>query len=220
LLNRILAPIRGSPHPSQNFISLYGLDDLTKSVRRVDPDTGEKINKLRKSYEGKIKELRIPGRNKAISLEDSEFGPEMLMPPEEDWHNTFVHGKEIRKGLNPELLRKAVSFTPGKLPAAEASKWENLLGFDDNVPVKAVPKEAQTRPTSTATTTTATTPNPLNRPNRLSSKRSYQDTSFSGYNETFGEDEEATDEDGGLSAGSRKRRKKVQSLPNLLMLKC
>lgn len=178
----------------------------------MDPNTGEKINKLRKSYEGKIKELRIPGRNKAVALEDGEFGPEMLMPPDEDWHNTFVHGKEIRKGLNPDLLKKALSFTPGKLPASESSKWENLLGFDDNVPpVKTAPKEAQTRPTSTATTTTATTPNPLARPNRLSSKRSYQDTSFSGYNETFGEEEEATDEDGGLSAGSRKRRKKVKS---------
>jgi hypothetical protein len=201
-----LALIRGLPHPSQNFISLFGLNDMTKSVRRVDPDTGEKINKLRKSYEGKIKELRIPGRNKSTMLDSIEFGAQLLSYPDEDWNNTFVHGKEIRKGLNSDLLQRALHIVPGKLPPTEASKWENLLGMDDTVPVKVAPKEQLTRPTSTATTTTATTPNPLARPARVSSKRSYQDTSFTGYGEGFGDDDDGTDEDG---AGARKRRKMI-----------
>ena len=57
-----IAPAR--PHPSQNLIDLYSLQGVQASVTRHDA-AGNKINKLRKSYEGKVKQLGLSGRSKA-----------------------------------------------------------------------------------------------------------------------------------------------------------
>lgn len=61
----VVAIARQRPHPNQDLLELYGLRGIQASVRRVDPVTGQKVNKLRKSYEGKLKELNLDGRNKA-----------------------------------------------------------------------------------------------------------------------------------------------------------
>ncbi|KAL9033478.1 MAG: hypothetical protein Q9214_007498, partial [Letrouitia sp. 1 TL-2023] len=47
-------------------MSLFNLQSLASSVARTDPVTGEKINKMRKSYEGKVKALGLAGRNRAV----------------------------------------------------------------------------------------------------------------------------------------------------------
>ena len=111
------------PHTSQNLIELYGLNSIAASVARTDPVTGEKINKLRKSYEGKVKNLQIAGKNKAVKVPD-EF-TNLLQWPEQEWHNQKVHGKSAMDGLSGDLLGmldRAVQMAPGKLPAAEADK--------------------------------------------------------------------------------------------------
>jgi Rox3 mediator complex subunit len=208
--------VHGYPHPSQNLISLYGLDEVVTSIRRVDPLTGEKVNKLRKSYEGKVKELRIAGRNKAIQT-PNEFS-NLLMVPDEDWHNSTVHGNELSRGLNTNLLKRACQILPGKLPDKEAEKWKAILATDE-API-AKPGATAKFPTAQrpGITQTNQTPNASGqnfnappRPARTTSKRSYQDSSFAGYGEGFGDDEDLSDDDGRKSAsGARKRRKKEQ----------
>lgn len=209
-------PVRGYPHPSQNLISLYGLDEVTTSVRRVDPLTGEKVNKLRKSYEGKVKDLRIAGRNKAIQT-PNEFS-NLLMVPDEDWHNSTVHGNELSRGLNTNLLKRACQILPGKLPEKEAEKWKAILATDEapiakpgttaKLPGAQRPGNIQTNQSQGGSGQNFNAPP---RPARTTSKRSYQDSSFSGYGEGFVDDEGLSDDDGRTSAtGARKRRKKEQ----------
>jgi hypothetical protein len=213
------ALIRASPHPSQNLIAIYNLEETTTSVRRVDPATGEKINKLRKSYEGKIKELRIAGRNKAIQT-PGEFSY-MLGVPEEDWHNTQVHGKEIPERIpNLDRLRKACQIVQGPLPAREAEKWKALLATDDPVVPPKLAAATAKGPLASQRPSNASTPLqgvgaaqqglnvPPQRPARSTAKRSYQDASFAGYGEGFVDDEDASDDDGRSNSGARKRRKK------------
>jgi Rox3 mediator complex subunit len=209
--------VRGEPHPSENLISLYGLDELTTSVRRVDPVTGEKVNKIRKSYEGKAKELRIAGRNKAI-ITPGEFS-NLLYVPDEDWHNTAVHGKELSRGLNLKQLQRACAILPGKLPDKEAEKWKAILATDEPPAAKPAASvkapggaqrlgASQTGPLQNASGQGINAPP---RPIRSTSKRSYQDSSFSGYGEGFVDDEDVSEDDGRMSAtGARKRRKKEQ----------
>ena len=79
---------RSRPHPTQDLFQLYGLEPLANSVRRKDPVTGEKINKLRKSYESKIKEFA--GKNKPVVNEGEFF--HLLNWPDEEWANTRNDG--------------------------------------------------------------------------------------------------------------------------------
>ena len=117
-------------------MSLYQLNDIAKSVRRVDPTTGEKINKIRKSYEGKVKSLGVAGRNKAVSP-PGQWLPHLIVVPEEDYRATRVIGKEIEKGLSEDFLTKltrAVQMAPGKLPDRESDKWKSLIGTEESQP--------------------------------------------------------------------------------------
>jgi hypothetical protein len=141
------APVRSNPHASQDLIQLFRLTDIADSVRRVDPRTGEKINKIRKSYEGKAKDLRLAGRNKAVSA-PGQWIPNLLMVPDDDYHATRVLGKEMEKGLDDAFaakLARAMSLVPGKLPDREAEQWRHILATDDPVP-RPPPKPALAAP--------------------------------------------------------------------------
>ncbi|KAF2484315.1 Rox3 mediator complex subunit-domain-containing protein [Neohortaea acidophila] len=134
-----------APHPSQDLISLYSLNRLQASVARRDPVTGAKINKLRKSYEGKVKELGLEGRNKASKTEGILDG---LVDP--GWDVPLADGRIAWDGgmfADPPLLGAdegasaigkieallgtALDLRPGHLPAGEHNGWKNLLGLDD-----------------------------------------------------------------------------------------
>lgn len=144
----IIAIIPSAPHPSQDLIQLYSLKRLQASVARRDPVTGAKINKLRKSYEGKVKELGLDGRNKATK---SEAILEGLADPGWDMKGgdgtTLWEGSELRdppllvgdsgaEALNriEGLLQRALDLRRGHLPASEHNGWRNLLGLDDAMP--------------------------------------------------------------------------------------
>ncbi len=95
--------------------------------------TGEKINKLRKSYEGKVKTLHIAGKNKAVST-PAEFSG-LINLPDEEWHaHALAGGKHITPDLSLALLAKlerAVHMRPGHLPARESERWKAIIGADD-----------------------------------------------------------------------------------------
>ena len=129
------------PHPSQNLLELYSLREIQASVARKDAITGEKINKLRKSYEGKVKELGLEGRNKA-NRNKREL--ENLMDPE--WDYTIPDGRTYFEASREHvdfsergeehmlsMLDGALSgMRPGRLPRAEDLQWKSALGLDDS----------------------------------------------------------------------------------------
>lgn len=200
-------------HVSQNLISDYGLDEVHSRVRRNDPVTGEKINKLRKSYVGIVKTLHIAGSSKEVLSPnawidvDNPHDPKGLM----DKH-TVETGMEVIDGLQvPQyagvwkvevppveksrkqgLLAKlgtAVQMAPGKLQDGE--KWRKMLGDDAGVKKPAAPLVSALKVPGV---TQSARPSPrmgpsLGRTQRTGAKRSYDDASFSGYNETFDEPE-------------------------------
>ena len=138
------------PQPSHDIMRLYDLTRIQASVARKD-DAGNKINKLRKSYEGKLKDLQIEGRNKAQPNKQELEG---LLDPL--WSSVLPSGKtmfEEHKGeawLGSEeavdnmmgMLNSALDMRPGHLPKQEHESWKHQLGLDDVM--KAAPMVSNT----------------------------------------------------------------------------
>lgn len=213
------------PPLTSNLIALYGLGPLAASVARFDPLTGEKINKMRKSYEGQLKTLGLSGRNRAVKHEPAKGMSlrDLTLWPLEEWQNQKVAGNDVHQGLPAGILAKldkAMQMQPGPVP--NNSEWEDQLGHEKVKPVDTkaakVPQKITTATTKTNgqvngnDTTTAET----NRPKRAGRKRRYDEHSFEGYGEGFVDDEVDL---GGYSSGdtqfsrrssTNKRRKKVR----------
>lgn len=184
----------------------------------MDPVTGQKVNKLRKSYEGKLKELGLDGRNKAT---ESQHELEGLVDP--GWDDITQNGNTLWQEQNPTAdtegslindmlanLDAALSFKHGRLPKDDYKNWNYQLGL--NIPnpkpsgptnvaaAKDPPKNAASNflKANTGPMASKSAPsspgNPLGRPDRANKKRSYQEGSWEGY----GDPED--------SAGKRRRR--------------
>lgn len=143
------------PHPTQDLVGLYSLSALASTVARRDPVTGAKINKLRKSYEGKVKKQDLPGRNKPTVLEGELMG--FMEWPEEGWFDQRIYGRELEHALDPvkgrlfrsddgsstaaTKLERALQMNPGLLPRDEDEKWRATLALDEPqiAPQKAAP---------------------------------------------------------------------------------
>ncbi|KAK2742714.1 hypothetical protein FQN57_005169 [Myotisia sp. PD_48] len=218
------------PNPAFDLVSLYGLGPVAASVARTDPITGEKINRLRKSYEGKIKGMGLSGRNKPVKQEPGAPGSlrSLMMWPDEEWHNQKVVGKEI-KVAEPESALYKMQFKAMKMdlsPIPNNEYWEDLLGYEKPSKPPAPSellsrKVATTQPAanirnisqinngSTAVPASALS-SESSRPRRVSKKRSYNDSSFVGYGEGFPDDDDmdsslySNDDDSG-----KKKRKKI-----------
>jgi hypothetical protein len=216
----LTAPIVTGPDPSVDLVSLYGLGPIAHSVARMDPVTGEKINRLRKSYEGKLKGLGLAGRNKPLKQEIGAPGSlrYMTLWPEEEWQNQKVHGKAIKVSDMDSALHnlqsRAMQMEPGPIPNNDF--WEDILGHEKPVKnpaagetgKKAAPGPAAGRP---STQSYAASPRSQEaerpRPSR-GRKRHYDDNSFAGYGEGFVDDD---DDPGFYSNGEgtgKKKRKK------------
>lgn len=222
LLTRIagIAHQESQPHASQNLFELYGLNPLARSVARTDPVTGEKINKLRKSYEGHIKALQIAGKPKATKMEGSLLTPYLF--PDGEFEAQRVHGKEMPKAFTPDMAGLHPTFDsllntalggmgPGPLPHSDTVKYRAYLGTEDTVKPKAGPEGALNRVMSAAATPNPHTPSAaprIARPERAGSKRQYTDVSFQGYGEGFADDyaESTGGEDNAQGGIAKKRR--------------
>ncbi|OJJ49341.1 hypothetical protein ASPZODRAFT_140248 [Penicilliopsis zonata CBS 506.65] len=215
------------PNPSLDLISLYGLGPVANSVARIDAVTGEKINRLRKSYEGKLKGLGLAGRNKPVKLESGASGGlrQLMMWPEEEWQNQQVYGKQIKVADMDTALynlqMKAMKMEPGPVPNSDY--WEDILGHEKPSKQTGTPAVATVtsaadgkKPTGSIGTPRPNiaangTPHPAelerSRPSR-GRKRHYDDNSFAGYGEGYADD----DDDGafysnGEGIGKKKRKK-------------
>ena len=225
-MSLVVASIPQTLPLTHNLISLFGLQPLAATVARTDPVTGEKINKMRKSYEGQLKTLGLAGRNRSVKHEEEKLVGlrEMTLWPEEEWQNQKVAGKDVHNGLPDGILAKlemAMQMQPGPLP--NNHEWENLLGND--TPKSVEPSKASkvankplTKANGQANGNTANAETV--RPQRTNKKRSYGDASFEGY-AGYAEGIEDDDIDnGGYSSGdtqfsrksgrAAKKRKKVR----------
>lgn len=214
------APIVTGPDPTLDLVSLYGLGPIAHSVARLDPVTGEKINRLRKSYEGKLKGLGLAGRNKSMKQEIGAPGSlrHLTLWPEEEWQNQKVHGKAIKISDMDSALQnlqlRAMQMEPGPVPNNDF--WEDILGHEKPAKHQALGetgKKGAPIPTGRPSTQSyVASPRPQEaerpRPSR-GRKRHYDDNSFAGYGEGFVDDD---DDPGFYSNGEgtgKKKRKKV-----------
>jgi hypothetical protein len=209
------------PHGSQNLFRLYSLDPLARSVARVDPVTGEKINKLRKSYEGHIKSLQIAGKPKAVKMDNVFSAP--LGVPDFEWQ-AHMQGKEPERRMNTDLTALAPDFSrllddafagmgPGQLPSSDATRYRAYIGTDDAVKAKPgvdVPPHRTTPLTSAAPTPSNSAAARGVRPERQGSKRHYTDAAFQGYGEGYGDDYGADSTGGEDNAQGNLKRRKLQ----------
>lgn len=192
------------------------------SLRRWQPDQVTKDVKLRKSYGGYLKTLKIAGRNEALEQPET-FTPRLTDYPAEEWHAQNVSGRPIRMTADLESkIQAAMQMNRGALPRPHAVqkvkdkddlcdkdvilKVRHLLDPGDKkkevkIVAPQVANAQQARPVATNS--------PLQgaqRPNRLNKKRSYHDDSFVGYGSGFeSEDPLSTAEDGGSAFKKRKK---------------
>ncbi|CAI7636869.1 unnamed protein product [Penicillium pancosmium] len=214
-------PTVTGPDPSLDLVSLYGLGSVAQSVARIDPNTGEKINRLRKSYEGKLKGLGLAGRNKPVK-HDVAGAPGTLrhltMWPEEEWQNQKVFGKQIKVSDIDSALQgiqsRAMQLEPGMVPNNDF--WEDILGHEK--PAKSQ-VSGDTGKKMAAPTSGSRSALPANSPAsgmqeserpRASRgrKRHYDDNSFVGYGEGYADDDDDTGfYSNGEGTGKKKRKK-------------
>lgn len=216
----LTAPIVTGPDPSVDLVSLYGLGPVAHSVARIDPVTGEKINRLRKSYEGKLKGLGLAGRNKSIKQEIGQPGSlrHLTLWPEEEWQNQKVYGKPIQvsdmDSALQDLQAKAMQMEPG--PVRNNDFWEDILGHEKpakhpapgEAGKKALPATSG-RPNGNSYTASPQAQEAERPRASRGRKRHYDDNSFAGYGEGFVDDD---DDPGFYSNGEgtgKKKRKKV-----------
>lgn len=208
---------------TSNLIALYGLQPLAASVARVDPVTGEKINKMRKSYEGQLKTLGLSGRNRAVKHEAVKgMGfKDLLAWPEEEWQNQKVSGKDVHKGLPSGIvakLEKAMEMQPGAVP--NNAEWEDQLGMEKVKPVEVkaskIPHAGTTTTKTNGKVNGATAEPEAIRPKRTGRKRRYDEHSFEGYGEGYVDDDadlagySSGDTQFSRRSSSNKKRKKVR----------
>jgi len=231
---------RSSPHVSDDLMSMYGLDAMQQSVRRAVPGFPDSGVKLRKSYDGKVKDLE--GKVKNTTRPGMLFS--LLQYPDEEWQVQKVMGKELISwdhegneipGRDPAeaLLAKlghATMSGPGRLPVDERAKWQSLLGSDDfngksarvekgpAAAVKSQPHYSNSAPGSPRGTHTGP------RPKRQGTKRRYHDDAFEGYGEGFVDDHldnvsisGADDDTRSVGGSAIKKRRKVGTKPREVM---
>ncbi|KAL8649196.1 MAG: hypothetical protein Q9210_004549 [Variospora velana] len=227
------------PHLQQDLLALVGLRPLVDTVARTDPTTGEKINKMRKSYEGKAKGFGLAGRNRAVKHDhEKSMGLlQMAQWPAEEWHSQKVHARDVRNGLSEATMKKldmAMQMQPGPVPNTAEHNWEDLLGNERVKPIAPIddrPKKLNRLETGVSASGQVNTMRPAtdkmpiteaNRPKRTGRKRRYDDHSFEGYGEGFLDDEgdvlvdlggDTSDEGSRRGGASKKRRKVDQAIP-------
>jgi len=203
------------PSMCDDLFEIFNLTGIAADYARVKPN-GEK-NALRKTYKGQIKQLGVNGHFDSTRKEvDDPLGFfAMINLPETEWHAFSVQGKEIEKGFSETILQSALGratlMAKGPIPKAV---WDSAV-LGDLAPSNVQKKPAPKAPTTPATSALPTVKSgsmdaaQIERLRRNGKKRSYQDSSFEGYSESF------QNEEGGYSTGGDdrsnilKRRKKV-----------
>lgn len=199
-------------------MAVYGLGPLLRSVARTDPLSGEKINKLRKSYEGQIKSFELPGRNKAVrgerNADEDQPGPLRRMAgsapwglqTDEQWNSEHARFNiEMTSDLHAKV-KQAMQMQPGAV--RNNTYWEGELGLSDKPKINPLPQRDQSSQPVLSRIPNGiprSLPQAAGEPKRQTrgKKRSYGDDSFVGYGEGYSDGDFSGDD------GYQKKRKKV-----------
>ncbi|RKF78994.1 Mediator of RNA polymerase II transcription subunit 19 [Golovinomyces cichoracearum] len=202
---------------TQDLFALYGLENISKSVARTNPD-GSKGVRLRKTYKNHIKDHQLSGNFDSIKREadDPNNIYTMMITPEEEWQKENLGRENIEDGIPDtikQLMGKAFKMSRGVIPK---SAWNNsILGDLAPATASVEPSRLTQNPLKSQQNSNLgglkTTKLPGPRPKRSIKKRTYGDSSFEGYGEGYIDDE---GHEGEISPGdgdgvSRKRPKKV-----------
>ena len=200
---------------NQNLLGRYGLHDLLAKCARYDPDTGEKINKLRSSYAGQIKDAQLPGKNDHPRVVRPDEEPSKLRTMATVPDEQFVSQQVERKigdlnGLQG-LIKTALHLEPGNMNSKTMQAWDAILGHEPQKPARPQqPAYAQLqqpripngmRPQQPVATPTA------DKMRTRGKKRSYDDNEWVGYGDGLSEVEEDQDRGGDYIDRGVKRRK-------------
>ena len=215
------------------MLAAYGLVPLLKTVARFEPVTGEKINKLRKSYEGQIKGFQLSGRNKPVKSgdrsqeeasqlrqsigsglkENAEYADSPILPLQTDAEWGAEH-KTTSIQVTPDFrakLRAAMQLQPGTVRNVE--QWDEVLGHDKPRINGPSPIQQTAAPQRLANGVMRPQPRSVQDFKRQTrgKKRSYGDESFTGYGDGFSdvEDAGAIDDYGDDEGTARRKRRKV-----------
>lgn len=181
---------------------------------RQDPDTGEKINKLRSSYAGQIKDAQLPGKNDHPRVVRRDDEPSKLRTmatiPDEQFASQQVDRRiGDLSGLHG-LMKTALHLEPGNMNSKTMQAWDVILGHEPQKPVKqqAQPAYAQLQqpriPNVIRPAQPAAGPSPDKMRTR-GKKRSYDE--WVGYGDGLSEVEEDQDRGGDYVERGAKRRK-------------
>ncbi|KAI0023592.1 Rox3-domain-containing protein [Xylariomycetidae sp. FL0641] len=204
---------------SEDLYEKYGLTGIAAEVARVKPN-GEK-NALRKTYKGQIKTLGLSGHFDVVKKEPSTLMG-LVCVAEEDWHNRVVAGRDIDRGFSQATqasLTKATTMARGHIPK---EAWDSSV-LGDLAPGNLSKKGLQD-PTGRAGTTPGTPIGSaagavgksvkvlpqVDRARRINKKRSYQDSSFEGYSDAYGDEDGGGYSTGEDRSSKLKRRKQVR----------
>jgi len=203
---------------NQNLLGKYGLHDLLAKCARQDPDTGEKINKLRSSYAGQVKDAKLPGKNDHDRVVRQDDQPSKLRTMATLPDQEFVLRRSERKigdlsGLQG-LMKNALHLEAGSMNKATMELWDNILGHEPQKPARpqqpAYAQLQQSRiPNGVKPAHPVAAPQVDKRSTR-GKKRAYDDTAYAGYQgygDGLSEVEEDQDRGGDYIERSTKRRK-------------
>jgi len=187
---------------------------LAKCARH-DPDTGEKINKLRSSYAGQIMAAKLPGRNDHERVVRPDEEPSKLKTMATITNEQFLSRQVERKvgdlGGLQGLMKSALHLEPGNMNKTTMQAWDNILGHEPQKPVK--PQQAayaqlhQSRiPNGIRPAQPILAPQ-VDKMRTRGKKRSYDDSEWLGYGDGLSEVEEDQDRGGDYVENRNKRRK-------------
>lgn len=211
---------------NEHILGKYGLSPLLATVARMDPDTNEKINKLRKSYEGQVRVAQLSGRNRPYKQERDPTDPDRSklriasVMPEEQFKETQVESKIGDLSALRQRMQRGLRLNPGTMNKSVTEDWDIVLGHDKRPVGQATPQQSfqqqpvsripnGVRPTRPAQPAPASAP--ATKPQTRGKKRSYHDSSFDGYigyGDGYSDPEgHGTDNDRDFVDRGRKRRK-------------
>lgn len=116
-----------------------------------------------------------------------------------------------RQILTTAPTRPRLHLEPGPLPSSEAARYKSYIGTDDTIKAKPSTEISAHRgtplPSSAPTPTNHAFPR---RPERTGSKRQYNEDSYQGYSEGYGDDFAADSTGGEDNARGNFKRRKTQ----------
>lgn len=199
-----------------DLFEVFNLTGIAADYARVKPN-GEK-NALRKTYKGQIKQLGVNGHFDSTrkEVDDPAGFFAMINLPEMEWHAFSVQGKAIENGFSDLILQSALSkatlMAKGPIPKGV---WDSTV-LGDLAPSTVQKKSGSKAPTTPAMSGQLPTGKPsgldaaqIERLRRTGKKRSYQDSSFEGYSESFPDDQGGYSTGGDDRSNILKKRKKV-----------